>query len=116
MSPEDILEAANIFLGIHDFDLAETYFDKAKLAGANPRLVEIGLANTYVAEGETHKAEEALASLGPVEQFYRRLRLHDCGGELVPAATGYGACALFLCASQHGCGTGQSGDDADGTK
>lgn len=32
VSPEDILEAANIFLGIHDFDLAETYFDKAKLA------------------------------------------------------------------------------------
>lgn len=69
VSPEDILDAANIFLGIHDFDLAETYFDKAKLAGANPRLVEIGLANTYVAEGETHKAEEALASLGPVSNF-----------------------------------------------
>jgi tetratricopeptide (TPR) repeat protein len=69
VSPEDILEAANIFLGIHDFDLAETYFDKAKLAGANPRLVEIGLANTYVAEGQTHKAEDALASLGPVSDF-----------------------------------------------
>jgi tetratricopeptide (TPR) repeat protein len=69
VSPEDILEAANIFLAAHDFDLAETYFDKAKLAGANPRLVEIGLANTYVAEGETHKAEEALASLGPVSDF-----------------------------------------------
>ena len=65
VSPEDILEAANIFLAIHDFDLAETYFDKAKLAGANPRQVEIGLANTYVAEGESRKAEEALASLGP---------------------------------------------------
>ncbi|MFZ0295421.1 MAG: tetratricopeptide repeat protein, partial [Candidatus Sulfotelmatobacter sp.] len=69
VSSEDILEAANIFLGIHDFDLAETYFDKAKLAGANPRLVEIGLANTYVAEGQTHKAEEALASLGPVSNY-----------------------------------------------
>ncbi|MGA2020092.1 MAG: tetratricopeptide repeat protein [Candidatus Sulfotelmatobacter sp.] len=67
--PEDILEAANIFLAIHDFDLAEMYFDKAKLAGANPTMVEIGLANTYVAEGETHKAEEALASLGPVSDF-----------------------------------------------
>ena len=32
VSPEDILEAANIFLAMHDFDLAETYFDKAKLA------------------------------------------------------------------------------------
>ena len=69
VSPEDILEAANIFLGVHDFALAETYFGKAKLAGANPRLVEIGLTNTYVAEGETRKAEETLASLGPVSDF-----------------------------------------------
>jgi Tfp pilus assembly protein PilF len=69
VSPQDILEAANIFLGAHDFELAEMYFDKAKLAGANPHTVEIGLANTYVEEGETHKAEEALASLGPVDDF-----------------------------------------------
>jgi len=69
VTAEDILEAANIFLAVHDFNLAETYFDKAKLAGANPRMVEIGLANTYIAEGETHKAEEALASLGPANDF-----------------------------------------------
>jgi tetratricopeptide (TPR) repeat protein len=69
VSPQDIVEAANIFLGAHDFELAEMYFDKAKLAGANPHTVEIGLANTYVEEGETHKAEEALASLGPVDDF-----------------------------------------------
>ena len=31
--------------------------------------MEIGLANTYVAEGQTHKAEDALASLGPVSNF-----------------------------------------------
>jgi hypothetical protein len=55
---------------MHDFDLAETYFDKARLAGANPRTVDIGLANTYLAEGETHKASDALASLGP-ERDYR---------------------------------------------
>jgi tetratricopeptide (TPR) repeat protein len=69
VSADDIVQAANIFLGSHDFDLAEMYFDKAKLAGANPRTVEIGLANTYIEEGETHKAEEALASLGPVDNF-----------------------------------------------
>lgn len=69
VSPEDILQAANIFLGSHDFDLAETYFDKAKLAGANPRELEIGLANTYVAEGESQKAAQALASLGPVSDY-----------------------------------------------
>jgi tetratricopeptide (TPR) repeat protein len=69
VSPEDILQAANLFLGAHDFDLAVTYFNKAKLAGANPREVEIGLANTYVAEGETQKGAQALASLGPATDF-----------------------------------------------
>ncbi len=68
--PDDINEAAAIFLAMHDFDIAETYFDKAKLAGANPRNVDIGLANTYLAEGENHKAANALASLGP-ETDYR---------------------------------------------
>jgi tetratricopeptide (TPR) repeat protein len=67
--PDDIQEAASIFLAMHDFDLAETYFDKARLAGASPRNVDIGLANTYLAEGQTHKAEEALASLGPVDEY-----------------------------------------------
>src|SRR5580700_11105697 len=29
VTAEDIAKAANIFLAVHDFDLAETYFDKA---------------------------------------------------------------------------------------
>ena len=69
VTPEDILEAANIFLAMHDFDLAETYFDKARLAGANPRDVSIGLTNTYLAEGKTGKAETELASLGSPNDF-----------------------------------------------
>ena len=67
--PEDIVEAAGVFMAMHDFDLAETYFDKARLAGANPRTVEIGLANTYLAQGETDQAEKSLASLGPADDF-----------------------------------------------
>ena len=69
VQPDDIQEAAAIFAAMHDFDLAETYFDKAKLAGANPRNVDIGLANTYLSEGETHKAADALASLGPESEY-----------------------------------------------
>ena len=69
VTPDDIAEAASIFLAMHDFNLAETYFDKARLVGANPRTVGLGLANTYLAEGETHKAEDALASLGPADDF-----------------------------------------------
>jgi tetratricopeptide (TPR) repeat protein len=69
VTPEDITEAASIFLAMHDFDLAETYFDKAGLVGANPRTVSLGLANTYLAEGETHKAEDALAKLGQADDY-----------------------------------------------
>ncbi len=69
VTADDIVEAAAIFLAMHDFDLAETYFDKARLAGANPRTVQIGLANTYLAEGETNQAQKALADLGPASDF-----------------------------------------------
>jgi tetratricopeptide (TPR) repeat protein len=66
---EDILGAANLFLAMHDFDLAATYFDKARLAGANPRMVAIGLTNTYLAQGETRKAGIELATLGSPNDF-----------------------------------------------
>ncbi len=67
--PDDLLAAANIFLAMHDFDLAETYFDKAKLAGSNPRNVGIGLTNTYLAEGQTRKAAAALDRIGPAADY-----------------------------------------------
>jgi tetratricopeptide (TPR) repeat protein len=69
VTAEDLSQAAGLFLAMHDFDLAETYFDKAKLAGANNRTVAIGLTNTYLAEGNTRKAELTLASLGPANDF-----------------------------------------------
>ncbi len=69
VTADDILAAANIFLAMHDFDLAETYFDKALLAGANPLNISIGLTNTYLAEGKTSKAQEELATLGPADDF-----------------------------------------------
>jgi len=69
VTADDILEAANIFLAMHDFDLAETYFAKAQQAGANTRTLEIGMANAFLAEGKTRNAEDALASLGPAEDY-----------------------------------------------
>jgi tetratricopeptide (TPR) repeat protein len=65
----DFVAAANIFLAIQDFDLAKTYFEKARLSGANPRLVAIGLANTYLAEGDSHQAGVSLARLGNPNEF-----------------------------------------------
>ena len=64
VTADDLVEAANILLAIHDFDLAKTYFQKAQLAGANQRVVALGLANTYLAAGDSHAAETELASLG----------------------------------------------------
>jgi tetratricopeptide (TPR) repeat protein len=69
VSGEDILDAANLFLAIHDFDLAEMYFDKARLAGASARSVTLGMTNTYLAEGRTVDASKELASLGPASTF-----------------------------------------------
>ena len=66
---DDLVRAANIFLAIHDFDLAETYFKKAGVAGAAPRDVALGLTNTYLAEGDAGKARAALASLGNRESY-----------------------------------------------
>ena len=68
-TPQDFADAANAFLAMHDFDLAETYYNKAQLAGADPRIVQVGLANTYLAEGNTAKAGAALESLGPASDF-----------------------------------------------
>jgi tetratricopeptide (TPR) repeat protein len=69
LTGEDFADAANLFLSMHDFDLAENYFSKAQLAGANSRTVALGLTNTYLAEGETRKAEATLAPLGAAKDF-----------------------------------------------
>ena len=69
VTPTDFVAAANIFLATQDFDLARTYFEKARLSGANPRLVAIGLANTYLAEGDSHQAAVSLGRLGNPNDF-----------------------------------------------
>ena len=64
VTADNLVEAANIFLAAHDFDLAERYFVKAKDLGASDDTVAIGLANTYIAQGNDRKAEQELAALG----------------------------------------------------
>lgn len=64
VKPDDLAAAANIFRSMHDFELAESYFEKAKMAGADNRTVMLGLTNTYLAEGNTGKAESTLSGLG----------------------------------------------------
>ena len=62
VTADDLVEAANIFLAIQDFDLAERYFAKARQAGASDEAAAVGLANAYLAQGNDRQAE---AELGP---------------------------------------------------
>ena len=60
----NLMEAANLLLAMHNFDLAGMYFQKAQQAGASPDVVAIGMANADLAQGKTRQAAQALAPLG----------------------------------------------------
>lgn len=64
VTSDNLIEAANLLLYMHDFDLATQYYEKAKQAGAADEVVGIGLANTYLAQGKTRAADQELAALG----------------------------------------------------
>ncbi|MGA8089436.1 MAG: tetratricopeptide repeat protein [Terracidiphilus sp.] len=57
------IEAADIFRSIHDYRLSQNYIQHAKAAGAPDTQVRIGLANNYLALGETTKANAELAAI-----------------------------------------------------
>jgi tetratricopeptide (TPR) repeat protein len=57
------IAAADVFRSLHDYQLSETYIQHAKAAGAPDTQVRIGLANTYLALGETTKANAQLAAI-----------------------------------------------------
>ena len=60
---EQYIEAASIFQQLHEYDLSETYLHRAKSAGAPDTAVRIGLANTYLALGETRRAAAEMAAV-----------------------------------------------------
>ena len=64
VTADNLIEAANLLLSMHEFDLATRYYEKAKQAGAADEVVGIGLANTYLAQGKTRAADAELAALG----------------------------------------------------
>jgi tetratricopeptide (TPR) repeat protein len=69
VTADNLVEAANVFLSINDFDLAKRYFEKAKQAGAADEVVGIGLANVALVRGNTTEARTQLASIGdPAEE------------------------------------------------
>ena len=62
---EQLMEAADVFLSLHDYQLAQMYLQRAQAAGA-PEMsnVRIGLANTYLALGDTTRAQGELSAIG----------------------------------------------------
>ena len=58
-----LLQAADLFLGMHEYQLAETYFQRSLAAGAAETSVRLGLANAYLALGDTPRAEAQLNSI-----------------------------------------------------
>ncbi|HUB17725.1 MAG TPA: tetratricopeptide repeat protein [Acidobacteriaceae bacterium] len=58
-----MIQAADLFRQMHDYQLSETYLQRAKGAGASDTAVHIGLANTYLALGDTARAQGELAAI-----------------------------------------------------
>jgi tetratricopeptide (TPR) repeat protein len=58
-----LMQAGDLFLAMHDYQLAETYFQRALAAGASETSVRLGLANTYLALGDTPRAEGQLSAI-----------------------------------------------------
>jgi tetratricopeptide (TPR) repeat protein len=56
-----LMEAADVLLNLHEYGLAETYLERALTAGAPETTVRIGLTNTYLALGDTARAQDQLS-------------------------------------------------------
>ena len=60
------IAAADIFRSMHDYELSQTYLEHAKAAGAQDADVRIGLADNYLALGDTARAQAELAAVSAV--------------------------------------------------
>lgn len=57
------IEAADVFRQMHEYQLSQTYLERAKAAGASDIAVRTGLANTYLALGDTARAEGEISAV-----------------------------------------------------
>ena len=63
LTGDQYIEAADIFQQIHEYELSQTYLQRAKSAGAPDTTVRVALANSYLALGETRRAAAELAAV-----------------------------------------------------
>lgn len=57
------IDAADLFRSLHDYQLSQTYLERAKSAGAPDADVRVGLANNDLALGDTVKAQAELSAI-----------------------------------------------------
>jgi len=62
-SGSQLIAAADVFRSIHEYELSQMYLQRAKAAGALDAQVRIGLANNYLALGDTARARAELAAV-----------------------------------------------------
>ncbi len=60
---DQLVDAANVFRSLHDYELSQTYLDRALAVGASESAVHIGRANNYIALGDTVRAQGELATI-----------------------------------------------------
>jgi tetratricopeptide (TPR) repeat protein len=60
---EELIQAADVLRGVHDFDLSQTYLERARAVGASDTAVRIGMANNYMAVGDSVRAQGELAAI-----------------------------------------------------
>ncbi|MGA2848741.1 MAG: tetratricopeptide repeat protein [Terracidiphilus sp.] len=57
------IAAADVLRSMHDYDLSQTYLQRAKAAGAPDSEVRIGFADNYLALGDTARAQAELSAV-----------------------------------------------------
>ena len=61
----DYIQSANVFRGLHEYALSQSYLRRAEGAGASDLEVRVGMANNYLAIGDTARARAELARVNP---------------------------------------------------
>jgi tetratricopeptide (TPR) repeat protein len=63
LTGSQFIGTADLFRQMHEYQLSQTYLGRAKAAGASDISVRIGLANNYLALGDTARAAGELAAI-----------------------------------------------------
>lgn len=62
-SGNQMIEAADVFRSMHEYELSQNYLDRAKEAGAPDEAIRLGRADNYLALGDTVRAQGELAAV-----------------------------------------------------